>query len=162
MLTKDNLHTLYEWGKKTKFPLKQAPTSYGYTNKNVDYYWIKSVKKSIIIRDKFMSDKVREIYENDEILFSNYLIFYEGTVVKPHRDPNILRYPYKRIQIPLYVPKGDCYMKWTDFKNEKIKWKEGVSQVCDVCKHTHEAHNNTNESIEFLFVDVKQDTEVEM
>ena len=163
MLTKDNIHTLYEWGKKMKFPLKQAPTSYGYTNKNVDYYWIKSVKKSTIIRYKFMTERVREIYEKDEILFSNYVIFYEGTFVKPHRDPDILRYPYKRIQIPLNIPCNKCcYMEWTNITNGRIKWEEGKPEVCDVMNNTHQAFNNSDKPMDFLFVDVKLDTEVEI
>ena len=53
-------------------------------------------------------------------------------------------------------------MQWTEFKEEKIKWEKGVSQVCDVCKYTHEAYNNTSEPIEFLFVDVHKDAEVEL
>ena len=109
-----------------------------------------------------MTDDIRKIYENDDILFSNYVIFYAGTKLNPHKDPNILRHPYKRIQIPLNVPKGECYMQWTNLKFEKIKWKEGVPQVCDVCNHTHEAYNNTSEPIEFLFVDVHKDAEVEL
>ena len=162
MITKKDLRDLYEWGKQTKFPLKKAPTIDGYSNIDIDYYWVKSVKKTTIIRSKFMNDTVKKIYENDEILFSNYVIFYAGTKLTPHKDPKILRHPYKRIQIPLYVPKGDCYMQWTEFKEEKIKWEEGVSQVCDVCNYTHEAYNNTSEPIEFLFVDVHKDTEVEL
>ena len=53
-------------------------------------------------------------------------------------------------------------MQWTELKKEIIKWEEGVSQVCDVCNHKHEAYNNTSEPIEFLFVDVHKDTEVEL
>ena len=103
MITKKDLRDLYEWGKQTKFPLKKAPTIDGYSNIDIDYYWVKSVKKTTIIRSKFMNETVKKIYENDEILFSNYVIFYAGTKLSPHKDPNILRHPYKRIQIPLYV-----------------------------------------------------------
>ena len=91
---------------------------------------------------------------SSDINLSNYVIFYAGTKLNPHKDPNILRHPYKRIQIPLNVPKGECYMQWTNLKFEKIKWKEGVPQICDVCNHTHEAYNNTSDPIEFLFVDI--------
>jgi hypothetical protein len=111
-----------------------------------------------------MTDRVREIYENDDILFSNYAIFYGGTILKPHKDPDILREPYKRIQIPLRVPdKNICYMQWIDrcVKNEgQIKWEEGVPQVCKVMHHTHEAYNLSDKPLEILFVDVKLDTEV--
>ena len=161
MITKKELQELYLWGKNTKFPSKKAPTIEGYSNKDIDYYWIKSVKKSTIIRTKFMTDAIEKIYQNDEILFSNYVIFYAGTILRPHKDPDILRHPYKRIQIPLSVPDGDCYMRWTK-SGEKILWKEGVTEVCDVCKFVHEAFNNTTKPIEFLFLDVKLDTVVEL
>ena len=161
MITRKELQELYLWGKHTEFPSKKAPTIEGYSNKDIDYYWIKSVKKSTIIRTKFMTDAIEKIYQNDEILFSNYVIFYAGTILRPHKDPDILRHPYKRIQIPLSVPDGDCYMRWTK-SGEKILWKEGVTEVCDVCKFVHEAFNNTTKPIEFLFIDVKLDTVVEL
>ena len=161
MITNNDLKDLYNWAKDTKFPVKTAPTIEGYSNKVIDYYWIKSVKKSTLIREKLMTDKVRKIYDNDDILFSNYAIFYAGTILKPHKDPNILRYPYKRIQIPLTIPDKDkCYMEWVDIKDGKILWEEGVPQVCDVMNNLHEAFNKSDKSMEILFVDVKLDTEV--
>ena len=161
MITQQDLTDLYEWAKDTEFPVKTAPTIEGYSNKSIDYYWIKSVKKSTLIREKLMTHRVREIYENDDILFSNYAIFYAGTILKPHKDPNILREPYKRIQIPLTIPnQNDCYMEWVDVKDGRILWEEGVPQVCDVMNNLHEAFNKSDEPMEILFVDVKLDTEV--
>ena len=114
MLTRNDLKILYEWAKNTKFPCKKAPTIDGYCNKVIDYYWLKSVKKSTIIRQKYMSDEVYEIYKNENILFSNYTSFREGTELYPHRDPDILRYPYKRIQIPLFIPDNNkCCLLYT-------------------------------------------------
>ena len=161
MITHRDLTDLYNWAKDTEFPVKTAPTIEGYSNKSIDYYWIKSVKKSTLIREKLMTDRVREIYDNDDILFSNYAIFYAGTILKPHKDPNILRYPYKRIQIPLSIPnQNECYMQWVDVKDGKVLWEEGVPQVCDVMNHLHEAFNKSDKPMEILFVDVKHDTEV--
>jgi len=161
MITHLDLIELYNWAKDTEFPVKTAPTIEGYSNKSIDYYWIKSVKKSTLIREKLMTDKVCKIYDNDDILFSNYAIFYAGTILKPHKDPNILRYPYKRIQIPLTIPnKNECYMQWVDVKDGKVTWEEGVPQVCDVMNHLHEAFNKSDKPMEILFVDVKHDTEV--
>ena len=161
MITHLDLIELYNWAKDTEFPVKTAPTIEGYSNKSIDYYWIKSVKKSTLIREKLMTDKVRKICDNDDILFSNYAIFYAGTILKPHKDPNILRYPYKRIQIPLTIPnKNECYMQWVDVKDGKVTWEEGVPQVCDVMNHLHEAFNKSDKPMEILFVDVKHDTEV--
>jgi aspartyl/asparaginyl beta-hydroxylase (cupin superfamily) len=161
MITNLDITDLYNWAKNTEFPVKTAPTIEGYSNKSIDYYWIKSVKKSTLIREKLMTDKVCKIYDNDDILFSNYAIFYAGTILKPHKDPNILRYPYKRIQIPLTIPnKNECYMQWVDVKDGKVTWEEGVPQVCDVMNHLHEAFNKSDKPMEILFVDVKHDTEV--
>ena len=72
MITKKELQELYLWGKHTEFPSKKAPTIEGYSNKDIDYYWIKSVKKSTIIRTKFMTDAIEKIYQNDEILFCTF------------------------------------------------------------------------------------------
>ena len=153
------IEVLYDWAKNTNFPVKKAPTIDGYCNKIIDYYWIKSVKKTTIIRDKLMTDRVREIYQNEDILFSNYTVFYPGTVLKPHKDPDILRYPYKRIQIPLSVPDKDkCYMKWIN--GDKVIWEEGVPQVCDVMNNSHEAFNLSDKPLEILFVDIKQDSQI--
>ena len=86
MITQQDLTDLYEWARDIDFPVKKAPTIDGYSNKVIDYYWVKSVKKTTIIRDKLMTDRVREIYDNDDILFSNYVTFYPGTILKPHRS----------------------------------------------------------------------------
>jgi len=159
MITQQALTDLYEWAKDTKFPVKSAPTVEGYSNKSIDYYWIKHVQKlsgKTLIREKLMTDRVCEIYQNDDILFSNYVVFYPGTILKPHKDPDVLRYPYKRIQIPLKVPDKDkCYMEWINIKDGKMIWEEGVPQVCDVMNHLHEAVNKSDKPLELLFVDVR-------
>ena len=161
MITRNDLHKIYEWARVTDFPLKKAPTIEGYSNKIIDYYWLKSVKKSTIIRKKYMSDEVYEIYKNEDILFSNYTSFRSGTILQPHTDPDILRYPYKRIQIPLSIPdKNKCYMEWINIKDGKMIWEEGQPQVCDVMHYTHQAFNKSDEPMNFLFVDIKLDTEV--
>ena len=163
MIAKDDLIQLYEWAKDTHFPCKKAPTIDGYSNKVIDYYWLKSVKKSTIIRQKYMTNEVYEIYKNEDILFSNFTSFRGGTELYPHRDPDILRHPYKRLQIPLLIPdKNKCYMDWTDIKGARIYWQEGIPQVCDVMKNTHQAFNKSDKPMNFLFVDVKLDTEIEL
>ena len=161
MITKSDIKNLYKWAKETEFPIKTAPTIEGYSNKSIDYYWIKSVKKSTLIREKLMTDSIREIYKNDDILFSNYTIFYAGTILKPHKDPDILREPYKRIQIPLDIPEvGKCTMKWIN--GGKIIWEEDKPQVCNVMYDLHEASNLSEQDMSMLFVDVKLDTVVEL
>ena len=54
MISKTDLNKIYEWGLKTKFPLKLAPTTKGYTNKE------HSVQKII-------NDYVCEISESENI-----------------------------------------------------------------------------------------------
>ena len=163
MITKNDLEILYNWAKAIEFPVKKAPTIDGYSNKDIDYYWIKSVKKTTIIRDKLMTDEVRKIYQNKDILFSNYTIFYPNTILKPHKDPDILRYPYRRIQIPLVVPDTKkCYMEWIDIKGGITMREEGKPQICDVMRYTHQAYNYSDKPLEILFVDVEHNTQVEL
>ena len=117
--------------------------------------------KSMLESNKFEMISWKCIYENDDILFSNYVIFYAGTKLNPHKDPNILRHPYKRIQIPIIIPEvGKCTMKWIN--GDKIIWEEGVPQVCNVMYDVHEASNLSNKDMIMMFIDVKTDTIVEL
>ena len=138
--------------------MKGNPTSPNYSNKKIYICQFKFIRKSMNIRKKLMNDKIYEIYKNDEILNSNYAIFAGGTILKPHIDPDIYTERYKRIQIPMKVPEGS-YMLWG---KEKIIWKEGEPQCYPVMDYVHQASNPSDKPIEFLFLDVKMDTEVEL
>ena len=158
MITRKNLDDLYNWALNGNFPMKGNPTSPNYSNKKIYICQFKFVRKSMNIRKKLMNDKIYEIYKNDEILNSNYAIFAGGTILKPHIDPDIYTERYKRIQIPMKVPEGS-YMLWG---KEKIIWKEGEPQCYPVMDYVHQASNPSDKPIEFLFLDVKMDTEVEL
>ena len=158
MITRKNLDDLYNWALKGNFPMKGNPTSPNYSNKKIYICQFKFIRKSMNIRKKLMNDKIYEIYKNDEILNSNYAIFAGGTILKPHIDPDIYTERYKRIQIPMKVPEGS-YMLWG---KEKIIWKEGEPQCYPVMDYVHQASNPSNKPIEFLFLDVKMDTVVEL
>ena len=158
MITRKNLNDLYNWALKGNFPMKGNPTSPNYSNKKIYICQFKFVRKSMNIRKKLMTDEIYEIFKNDEILNSNYAIFAGGTILKPHIDPDIYTERYKRIQIPMKVPEGS-YMLWG---KEKIIWKEGEPQCYPVMDYVHQASNPSNKPIEFLFLDVKMDTEVEL
>ena len=158
MITRKNLDDLYNWALKGNFPMKGNPTSPNYSNKKIYICQFKFVRKSMNIRKKLMNDKIYEIYKNDEILNSNYAIFAGGTILKPHIDPDIYTERYKRIQIPMKVPEGS-YMLWG---KEKIIWKEGEPQCYPVMDYVHQASNPSDKPIEFLFLDVKMDTEIEI
>lgn len=155
MITSQELSTLYEWASKQKFPVRKAPTSEGYSNKEIQYCWLKGVGNGVTIRKKLMDEKILQIYQKDDILFSMYVIFEGGTELSPHKDPNIYREPYKRIQIPIYIPdEHQCYMIW---RGQKVHWNAGEPQVFEVMNYIHEGYNYSKEPMIFLFVDVKQD-----
>ena len=110
-----------------------------------------------------MTDAVYNIMKNDEILYAVYSRFEGGTILKPHKDPDVYRDKYKRIQIPLIIPDNKkCYMEWTKIKGGRMIWEKGKPQVCDVMHHIHHASNESDKPMEFLFLDVKIDTEVEL
>lgn len=155
MIQKNDLNILFEWAKNSQFIMRKAPTADGYANKPISYCWIKGVGKSVMIRKNLIKNEVVEkIYENEDILFSMIASFDENTELKPHRDPNLYREPYKRIQIPLEIPDKDkCYMIW---KGEKVIWEEGVPQVFEVMDYVHEGYNLSDKPMKFLFIDIKR------
>jgi hypothetical protein len=161
MITKNELNELFVWAKNSKLIMRKAPTADGYANKPISYCWIKGVGKTIMIRKNLIKNEIVEkIYENDDILFSMIASFDANTKLKPHRDPNIYREPYKRIQIPLEIPDNEkCYMIW---KGKKIRWSGGEPQVFEVMDYIHEGYNLSNDSMKFLFIDVKKETQVEI
>ena len=50
-------------------------------------------------------------------------------------------------------------MTWIDYK--KIYWESGVTQVFPVMDYVHEGHNLSDKPMDFIFLDVKIDTEIE-
>ena len=160
MIKNSDLKILYNWAKQTSFPLKKAPTTEGYTNKDIYISWLKGVGKTVTIRKKLMTEEVYKIFENENILYATYSLFTEGTILKPHRDPNVYREPYKRIQVPLTIPnKEKCYMTW---RGETIYWDEGVCQVFPVMDYIHDGGNLSDKPMEFLMIDVKKSCLVEI
>lgn len=158
MITKSNLKELYEWASSSEFPLKKAPTTVGYSNKDIYICGLKYIRKNTNIRKSMMTDAVYNIMKNDEILYAVYSRFIGGTILTPHKDPDVYRDRYKRVQIPLNVTR-DFYMVW---KDKKIYWEDGVTQVFEVMDNIHQAFNNGDKTMEFLFLDVKMNTEVEL
>tara|TARA_B100000575_G_scaffold22597_1_gene15474 strand:+ start:4429 stop:4926 length:498 start_codon:yes stop_codon:yes gene_type:complete len=159
MITKKELQKIYEWAKQTHFPLKKAPTAEGYSNKDIYISWLKGAGKKVFIRKKIMTDEVVDILLKDEIIFATFSTFESGTILNPHRDPDVYPCRYKRIQLPLRIPnRNHCFMIWD---NKKILWKEGVAQVYPVMDVTHEGYNLSTKPMEFVMIDVKLDTIVE-
>ena len=158
MITKNNLDELYKWAKDIKFPLKKAPTSTHYSNKDIYICGLKFVRKNVNIRKNLMTELIYDIIKDDDILYAVYTTFEGGTDLRPHKDPDVYSDKYKRIQIPLRVPVG-AYMLW---REQRVTWVEGESQMYPVMDYIHEAHNPSQDPIEFIFLDVKMNTEVEL
>jgi hypothetical protein len=168
MIGKSDLNILYHWAKECEFPMKTAPTVEGYSNKEISHCWIKAesvdktgTKTVKYIRKKLIQDqKVIDIFDNSEILFATVSLFDPGTVLNKHKDPNVYRCPYKRIQIPLEIPDQEkCYMIW---KDEKVFWAEGIPKVYEVMDYIHEGANLSGAPMKFLFLDVKKETIVDI
>ena len=163
MITRNEIDELFEWASTTKFPLYKLNNPEHYSNKRIDYSWHKLVdhKNKSTIRRKFMTERIIEIHQNPEILWSAMCIFYAGTKVNKHKDPNIFSESYKRIQIPIKIPSADkCYMLWED--GTKTTWKVGEKQVNYVMDKEHEGFNYSDEEMIFLMLDVKKSTKFEV
>lgn len=155
MIEKNDLKILYEWAKFNKFTLKSAPVSNGYSSIPVKFCWLKkSIKNTIIRKSAIKNVEIEKILENDDILFSMFVIFDPGIEISPHKDPNIYSEPYKRIQIPVEIPDKDkCYMIWD---NKKVLWENGIPQVFEVMDYVHEGCNLSDKPMKFLFIDIKK------
>ena len=170
MISKTDLKNLYEWAKDKDFPLRRTITTrkpYGtnkiesYCNKEIYSYPLKFGRRKVTIRESVMPQEIIDIFKDEDILYTVVSIFQSGTILKPHRDPHIYNFPYKRIQIPLDIPEvGKCTMRW--IKGGEITWEEGVCQVCDVMHDVHEASNLSDKDMVIMMIDVKMDTEVEL
>ena len=98
MITNLDIKKIYDWAKETKFPLKKVPTAGEYSNKDIHLCWLKGAGKKVLIRKKLMSDDIFEIFSKSEIIYASYSIFDGGTILNPHRDPDVYPKKYKRIQ----------------------------------------------------------------
>ena len=154
MIQKNNLNILFEWAKNFEFPLRCGPTADGYSSTPIKFCWLKKNRRNSIIRKSVIKNQeIERILENEDILFSMFVVFDAGTELNPHKDPNIYSEPYKRIQIPVEIPDKDkCYMIW---KGKKITWEEGVPQVFEVMDYVHEGYNLSDKPMKFLFIDIK-------
>ena len=48
MITRKNLDKLYDWASDSYFPLKKAPTSTNYSNKDIYICGLKFVRKNVL------------------------------------------------------------------------------------------------------------------
>ena len=156
MITHLDIKKIYDWAKDTEFPLKKVPTARGYSNKDIHLCWLKGAGKKVLIRKKLMSDDIFEIFSKSEIIYASYSIFDSGTILNPHRDPDVYPKKYKRIQIPLEIPhEYHCFMIWRD---KKIMWEEGKHRTFPVMDVTHEGYNLSTKPMKFVMIDVELNT----
>ena len=156
MITHLDIKKIYDWAKETEFPLKKVPTARGYSNKDIHLCWLKGAGKKVLIRKKLMSDDIFEIFSKSEIIYASYSIFDSGTILNPHRDPDVYPKKYKRIQIPLEIPhEYHCFMIWRD---KKIMWEEGKHRTFPVMDVTHEGYNLSTKPMKFVMIDVELNT----
>ena len=74
MITRKNLDKLYDWATGSSSPLKKAPTSTNYSNKDIYICGLKFVRKNINIKKNLMTNEVYNIIKDDDILYAVYSI----------------------------------------------------------------------------------------
>ena len=160
MITKLDLKRLYEWASTNNFPLKKEGITSKYMGYEILICYLKYGKKRIFYPHKTISEPVFDIAVRPEIYSLSYIKYPPKLKAKPHRDYNPYGKEFKRIQIPIKIPNSnECYIEWID-KNEKVYWTEGKVEIFNV-EELHQGANNSNESMEFLYVDINVDTKVE-
>ena len=161
MITKQQLTKLYHWGKKTIFPLKKEGITSKYMGYDVFISYAKYGKKQKRYRKKLFDDDIYEIIKNDEIYGVAYMKYSPHIDAKPHKDFNLWGKDFLRIQIPLKIPQGNkCYIEFIE-TGERFYWQEEKVEIFNVEK-LHQGKNESDETMEFLYVDIKMDTKVEL
>ena len=160
MITKSDIEKLYIWGKKTNFPLRNEVITSKYMGYGLKICHLKIGKKKKMYPNKKLTDEVIDIIGSDDILGSYYLVYPPNMSAKAQIDYNPYNQKYLRIQIPIELSDGNCYIEWID-TGGKIYWEEGKAELFDVEK-LHQGANDGNKPMEFLYIDVRCDTVVEI
>ena len=72
-----------------------------------------------------------------------------------------MTYLRTRCKLPLKLPQGNkCYIEWID-TGEKVYWEEGKIEIFNV-ENLHKGKNNSDESMEFLYIDINPETKIEL
>jgi len=161
MITKQDFQRLFEWASRTNFPLKKEGITSNYMGYEILICYLKYGKKKILYPNKSISESIFDIVIRPEIYSLTYIQYPPNLLAKPHQDYNPYGKKFKRIQLPIKIPKGNkCYIEWIDTK-EKIYWQEGKVEIFDVEK-LHQGANDSDDFMEFLYVDVNPETVVEL
>ena len=161
MITKSHLQRLYQWSLETEFPLKKEGITSNYMGYEILICYLKDGKKRIFYPHKSLSESISDIIVKPEIYSLTYIHYPPKLNAKPHRDYNPYNKKFKRIQLPIKIPDGNkCYIEWIDTE-ERVYWQKGKVEIFDVEK-LHQGANESDQSMEFLYIDVKYDTLVEI
>ena len=161
MITKEQLTKLFHWGNKTTFPLRKEGITSKYMGYDVFVSYAKYGKNEKRYRKKLFDDDIYEIIKSDEIYGVAYLKYSAQVDAKPHKDFNLWGKDFLRIQIPLKIPEGNkCYIEFIE-TGERFYWQEGKVEIFNVEK-LHQGKNDSDETMEFLYVDINPDTKVEL
>ena len=160
MITKSEINLLQNWAKTTSFPLRRETITSKYMKYDPSVCYVKFGKNNKIYKDKLINQRIKNIIKNDNIFGVAYISYPPKLEAKPHRDFNLWGRDFRRIQIPLKIPKGrKCYIEWID-NNERTYWEEGKPEIFDVQK-LHRGANNSDEKMIFLYLDIDPNLKVE-
>ena len=161
MITQLDLQRLYEWASNTNFPLRKEGITSNHMGYEILICYLKYGKKKIFYPHKSLSESIFDILVKPEIYSLTYIQYPPKLIAKPHRDYNPYGKKFKRIQLPMKISKENkCFIEWID-TNEKIYWEEGKVEIFNV-EELHQGKNDSDETMEFIYVDVNPDTEVEV
>jgi len=161
MITKSHLQRLYQWSLNTDFPLKKEGITSNYMGYEILICYLKYGKKKIFYPHKSLSKSIFDIIVKPEIYSLTYIQYPSKLKAKPHRDYNPYNKKFKRIQLPIKIPNGNkSYIEWMD-TGERVYWEEGKVEIFDV-ERLHQGANESDEKMNFLYIDVHLDLEVEL
>ena len=161
MITESDFQRLYKWSLKTDFPLKKEGITSNYMGYDILICYLKYGKKKIFYPHKSLSESIFDIIVRPEIYSLTYIQYPSKLKAKPHRDYNPYGKKFKRIQLPLKLPKGGkCYIEWLE-TNKRVYWEEGKVEIFNV-ENLHQGANESDEEMNFLYIDVHPDLEVEL
>ena len=106
MITKSDFIILQKWAKTMRFPLRREGITSRYMKYDPSVCYIKFGKNKKIYRDKFITNEVKKIIEDDKIYGVAFITYPPKLEAKPHRDFNLWGKQFRRIQLPLKIPTG--------------------------------------------------------
>ena len=161
MITNSDLSLLQHWAKSTIFPMRREGISSKYLKYEPSICYVKFGRKRKVYRDKLLNKKIKNIILNEKIFGVAYISYQPKLIAKPHKDFNLWDNDFRRVQIPLKIPKGNkCYMEWIDTK-ERVYWKEGKVEIFNV-ENLHQGANESDEEMIFLYLDIDPNLEIQV